>query len=47
MERGANTGSRSMSGSCAHTSRDTAKNERIKFHGIFERKKQSEYSLKY
>ena len=42
MERGANTGSRSMSGSCAHAGRDTAKNERIKLHGVFEREKQSD-----
>ena len=40
MERGANTRSRSVSGSCAHAGRDTTKNERIKFHGIFEREKQ-------
>lgn len=39
MERSKHNRSRSMSGPCAHATRDTTKTKCIKFHGIFKREK--------
>lgn len=44
MEGGNNRGSGSVPGSHTHAHRDTAKDERIEFHGIFKGKEQLDHT---